>query len=91
MIIKGIYYFYDMLVSRKVFFCLTDILPPFFIQFAFADEIEEIQDIFLSNMFKLAMRQQCLEKSFKLACFSHFLLFELDKIIHRPPLAGPVC
>ena len=36
MIIKGIYYFYDMLVSRKVFFCLTDILPPCFIQWQFS-------------------------------------------------------
>jgi hypothetical protein len=30
-----------MLVTEKVFFFLADILPPFFIQFAFADEIEE--------------------------------------------------
>ena len=54
-----------MLVAEKVFFCLADILPPLFIQLAFADKIEEIQDVFQRNMFKIAMCQQCLEKSFE--------------------------
>ena len=58
-------YLYDTLIGREVFFGPADILPTFFFQFAFANKIEEIQDVFLRNMFKLAMCQQCLEKSFE--------------------------
>ena len=55
-----------MLVAEKVFFCFADILPPLFIQFAFADKIEEMQYIVLWKMFKIAMRQLNL-----VFCFCH--------------------
>ena len=66
MIVQSFLFRYNtqyMFIDREVFFCLADILPPFFIQFVFAYEIEEMQYIVLWKMFKLTMCNQRLEKS----------------------------